>query len=142
MATGVIGPVGGGRTTDSHRNGTRALYAGRQPPDMVEIGFQQIGLELGTGAVIGGLIGFTAKKVAKVIAVLVGLQLALFKFLESREILSVDWSRLSAGLVNASETAGGAATANQPPGLITSFLSVIPVSAGFTGGFLLGFRRG
>jgi len=109
---------------------------------MVDIGFQQIGLELGTGAVIGGLIGFTAKKVAKVIAVLVGLQLALFKFLESREILVVDWERLSAGLVNASTSASSAATANQPPGLVTSFLSVIPVSAGFTGGFLVGFKKG
>lgn len=109
---------------------------------MVEIGFQQIGLELGTGAVIGGLIGFTAKKVAKVVAAIVGLQLALFKFLETQGILTVDWGRLSAGLLNASRTAGGAATANQPPGLIMSFLSVIPVSAGFTGGFLLGFRKG
>jgi len=109
---------------------------------MVEFGLQQIGLELGTGAVIGGLIGFAAKKVAKVIAVLVGVQLAVFKFLESRNILVVDWERLSAGLINASRTATDAATANQPPSLLASLLSVIPVSAGFTGGFLVGFKRG
>ena len=36
-------------------------------PGIVEFGLQQIGLELGTGAVIGGLIGFAAKKVVKVI---------------------------------------------------------------------------
>lgn len=110
--------------------------------DMVDIGLQQIGLELGTGAVIGGLIGFTAKKVAKAIAILVGLELALFKFLESQDVLAVDWERLSAGLVNASTAASDAATGNQPPGIVTSFLSVIPVSAGFTGGFFVGFRRG
>ncbi|WP_123532908.1 FUN14 domain-containing protein [Halosimplex salinum] len=110
--------------------------------DMVEFGLQQIGLELGTGAVIGGLIGFTAKKVAKIIAFLIGLELALFKFLESQGILAVDWERLSAGLVNASSAAGDAATANQPPGVIVSFLSVIPVSAGFTGGFFVGFKKG
>nr|WP_206424942.1 FUN14 domain-containing protein [Halosimplex salinum] len=109
---------------------------------MVEFGLQQIGLELGTGAVIGGLIGFTAKKVAKIIAFLIGLELALFKFLESQGILAVDWERLSAGLVNASSAAGDAATANQPPGVIVSFLSVIPVSAGFTGGFFVGFKKG
>lgn len=109
---------------------------------MVDIGFQQIGLELGTGAVIGGLIGFTAKKVAKIIAILVGLELALFKFLESQGILTVDWERLSAGLVNASTAAGDAATGNSPPGVVMSFLSVIPVSAGFTGGFLVGFKKG
>jgi len=109
---------------------------------MVDFGLQQIGLELGSGAVIGGLIGFTAKKVAKIIAVLVGLELALFKFLESQGILAVDWDRLSAGLINASSAATDAATANQPPGVVVSLLSVIPVSAGFAGGFLVGFKRG
>ena len=57
---------------------------------MVEFGIQQVGLELGTGAVIGGLIGFTAKKVAKIIAIIIGLELALFKFLETKGILTVD----------------------------------------------------
>ncbi|QLH82859.1 FUN14 domain-containing protein [Halosimplex pelagicum] len=109
---------------------------------MVDIGLQQIGLELGSGAVIGGLIGFAAKKVAKIIAILVGVELALFKFLESQGILVVDWERLSAGLVNASSAATDAATGSQPPGIVVSLLSVIPVSAGFAGGFLVGFKKG
>jgi len=111
------------------------------PPRMVELGLQQMGLELGTGAVIGGIIGFAAKKVAKIIAVLVGLELALFKFLESREIITVDWGALSGGIINASQAATGAATGN-PPSIIVSLLSVLPVSAGFTGGFFLGFKKG
>jgi len=41
---------------------------------MVDLNPQQLGLELGGGAVIGGVIGFAAKKVAKIIAVLVGIQ--------------------------------------------------------------------
>jgi uncharacterized membrane protein (Fun14 family) len=113
---------------------------------MVEFGIQQIGLELGTGAVIGGLIGFTAKKVAKIIAIIIGLELALFKFLETKGILTVDWGALSAGLINASQNAtkaaSGAAASDQPPGIVVSFLSVVPVSAGFTGGFVLGFKKG
>ena len=40
---------------------------------------QTVGINLGTGALIGGIIGFTAKKVAKLIAIIVGLELALFK---------------------------------------------------------------
>lgn len=110
--------------------------------NMVEFTPQQIGLELGTGAVIGGIIGFAAKKIAKVVAVIIGAQLALFKFLETKGILSVDWGALSGGLVNASQAAGDAATANQPPGVLVSLLSALPVSAGFTGGFFLGFRKG
>ena len=99
---------------------------------------QQLGLELGTGAVIGGIIGFAAKKIAKLIAVIVGLELALFKFLESRGILSVDWSRMTAGLVEASETA----QSSTPPSWLASVLSTLSVSAGFTGGFFLGFKKG
>jgi uncharacterized membrane protein (Fun14 family) len=105
---------------------------------MVAIDFQQLGLELGGGAVIGGIVGFAAKKLAKVIALLIGLELALFKFLESQGILIVDWERLTGGLI---DTASGAATGT-PPNWAMTVLSTLSVSAGFTGGFLLGFRKG
>jgi len=98
---------------------------------------QQLGLEFGSGAVIGGIIGFAAKKVAKIIAIIVGLELALFKFLESRDILTVDWAALSAGILKTGENA----TAG-PPSWVSTILSTLSVSVGFTGGFLLGFRRG
>jgi uncharacterized membrane protein (Fun14 family) len=98
---------------------------------------KQLGLEFGGGAVIGGIIGFAAKKLAKVIAIIVGLELALFKFLESRGILTVDWAALSAGLLKTGESAAGG-----PPGWVSTILSTLSVSVGFTGGFLLGFRRG
>ena len=99
---------------------------------------QQLGIELGSGAVIGGIIGFAAKKVAKVIAVLVGLELALFKFLESRGILSVNWDELSAGLLSTGEAAASGA----PPDWIVTILSTLSISAGFVGGFMLGFKKG
>ncbi|WP_227354246.1 FUN14 domain-containing protein [Haladaptatus salinisoli] len=99
---------------------------------------QQLGLEFGSGAVIGGVIGFAAKKVAKLIAVIVGLELALFKFLESRGILTVDWDKLSAGLLKTGEVAGS----GTPPSWITTLLSMVSVSAGFVGGFMLGFQKG
>ncbi|WP_276278930.1 FUN14 domain-containing protein [Halorussus caseinilyticus] len=104
----------------------------------LEIDPQQLGLEFGSGAVVGGVIGFAAKKVAKLIAVIVGLELALFKFLESRGILTVDWERLTAGALKAGEAAQG----GTPPSWMTTILSTLSVGAGFTGGFLLGFRKG
>ncbi len=98
----------------------------------------QLGIEFGSGAVIGGIIGFAAKKVAKIIAVIVGLELALFKFLESRGILTVDWEQLSGGVLrNAQAAADGT-----PPGWVSTILSTLSVSAGFTGGFLAGFKKG
>jgi uncharacterized membrane protein (Fun14 family) len=98
----------------------------------------ELGLQFGSGAVIGGLIGFAAKKVAKIIAILVGLELALFTFLESKGLISVKWDQLTAGLVGAGSGAAGAA----PTSTLTAFLSTLSVSAGFTGGFYLGFRKG
>lgn len=105
---------------------------------MAQLDLQQLGLEFGSGAVIGGIIGFTAKKLAKLLAIIIGIELALFKFLESRGILTVDWSALSAGVL------GGArdATSGTPPSWVMTILSTLSVSAGFTGGFLLGFKRG
>ena len=105
------------------------------------IDFAQLGIDVGGGALVGGLIGFAAKKVAKVIAVIVGLELALFKFLESRGILSVDWDALSAGILDASSAATDAATGT-PPTWVMTILETLSISAGFTGGFLIGFKRG
>jgi len=105
---------------------------------MVDIQLQQLGLEFGSGAVIGGIIGFAAKKIAKLIAVIIGLELALFKFLESRGILSVDWERLSAGILKPAQNAATGA----PPDWITTILSTLSISAGFSGGFLVGFKKG
>jgi len=99
---------------------------------------QQLGLEFGSGAVIGGVIGFAAKKIAKLIAVIVGIELALFKFLESRGILAVDWDRLSAGVLKTGEAAQG----STPPSWLTSVISTLSIGAGFTGGFMVGFRKG
>ena len=104
----------------------------------LDINFQQLGLEFGSGAIIGGIIGFAAKKIAKLVAVLVGIELALFKFLESRGILTVNWERLTAGAVRASQDAA----AGQPPTWLMTILSTLSISTGFTGGFLLGFKQG
>lgn len=105
---------------------------------MVQLDPTALGLEFGSGAVIGGIIGFAAKKIAKLIAVIIGIELALFKFLESRGILTVDWNRLTAGLVQgASDAASGT-----PPSWLQTILSTLSVSAGFVGGFYIGFRKG
>ncbi|MBP1985668.1 FUN14 domain-containing protein [Halolamina salifodinae] len=103
----------------------------------LDLDFRQLGVEAGSGALVGALIGFAAKKVAKIIAVLVGIEMALFKFLESRGILTVDWDRLTAGIVGA----GQDAAAGTPPSWLQTILSTVSVSAGFTGGFYVGWRR-
>lgn len=103
---------------------------------MVELDMTQLGLEVGGSGALGLLIGFAAKKIAKVIAVIVGAELVLFKYLESRGILSVDWNRLTAGLTKASETG-----TKQAQSWVETFISTAGVGAGFVGGFAVGFKK-
>jgi uncharacterized membrane protein (Fun14 family) len=112
------------------------------PADLIalqlDLDLRQLGLEFGTGAVIGALIGFAAKKVAKLIAVIIGIELVLFRLLESRGILVVNWDRIGAAFLGAGE----AATAQTPPSWLVTIISTLSIGAGFTGGFLIGFKRG
>ena len=103
---------------------------------MVSLDLTSLGLQMGGSALIGAVIGFAAKKVAKIIAIIVGLELMLFKFLESQGILVVNWEKV----VGAAEGAPGAA---EEAGMtvIETFISTAGIGAGFAGGFFLGFKR-
>ena len=95
-----------------------------------------LGLQMGGSALIGAIIGFTAKKVAKIIAVIIGLQLVLFKFLESRGILQVNWGELGGVFEGLASDAG-----SQTQSLIETFISTAGIGAGFAAGFFVGFKR-
>jgi uncharacterized membrane protein (Fun14 family) len=103
---------------------------------VIDVELTVLALEFGAGAVLGGLVGLAAKRVAKVLAVMIGVQLMLFRYLESRGILVVDWDHLSGGLFGTT----------RPPSTeshwLESTLSVLSLGVGFTSGFLLGFYRG
>lgn len=95
-----------------------------------------LGMQMGGSALMGAVIGFAAKKIAKVIAIIIGLELVVFKFLESRGVLSVNWNRLT----NASQAAADQGT-QATQSLINTFVSTAGIGASFAGGFLLGFKR-
>lgn len=103
----------------------------------MEIDPTQIGLQVGGGAAIGGVIGYAAKKIIKLVAVLVGLELALFAYLENQGILSVNWSKLEA----ATEVTQYANGAGMPP-IVSDFLSAAPMGGGFATGAVVGFKKG
>lgn len=104
----------------------------------MELDPTRLGMEFGGGALIGGIIGFAAKQVARIVALIVGLQLALLAFLESSGYIIVDWEALTGGIVETSMTAA----AEQPPDWLMGIVSTLSIGAGFTGGFLVGFRYG
>lgn len=108
---------------------------------MESFDLHRLGLEAGSGALVGAFVGFAVKKVAKLVALLIGLQIALVKFLESRELLSVDWAALTDAAGASADAVVGTGAGGAPPWVAT-LLSTLSISAGFTGGFLLGFRKG
>lgn len=107
---------------------------------MVDIPFHQIGIEAGGGAVVGTMIGFAVKKLAKLIAVVVGLELATFKLLEMRGLLEVNWSAINGAASDA--TTASVALGSSPPPWLMNFLTTLPISAGVVSGFLVGFKMG
>ncbi|SFS55722.1 FUN14 domain-containing protein [Halostagnicola kamekurae] len=102
---------------------------------MVEIDPTSMGFEFAASAVLGGLIGFAVKTVAKLVAVIVGVELVIFRYLESNGVVTVDWDRLSAGLLETQERAQEGAD------WIESIVSTTTVGVGFASGFLLGYYR-
>lgn len=85
---------------------------------------------------MGGVIGFAAKKIAKIIAIIVGLELVLFKFLESQGFLVVNWGKLGGAFEGLASEAPG-----QAQSLVSSFITTAGIGAGFAAGFAVGFKR-
>lgn len=97
-------------------------------------------LESGAGAVLGVISGYAAKLFAKIIVIIIGIEVALFKFLEAKGVLTVDWGALSTAAGNATREAGERTSEAQ--GYLMSILEVLPVGAGFVGGAFLGWKLG
>lgn len=101
-----------------------------------EIGMEQFGVTVGSGAVLGGVLGYTAKKLLKLAVVLAVLEVGVLAFLERNGVLDVYWNdfgSLLAGVDGSSE-----------PGMskLASLAGALPIGASFAGGFLLGFKKG
>ena len=103
---------------------------------MLDVDPTTLGFEFGASAVLGGVLGFATKQVAKLLAIVIGVQLMGFRYLESQEIIIVDWNRLSAGLLETRDQA------QEGVHWLESMLSMAAVGAGFTSGFLIGYHRG
>lgn len=101
---------------------------------LVGPGLAQLGTNVGGATVAGGITGWATKKLVKVVAVLVGLELALFAYLANQGVITVHWSQLGAAF--------SGWTAIQLPTWVTSGLAATGIGLGFAGGFAYGFHRG
>lgn len=97
----------------------------------------RLGLEAGSSAVIGGLVGYATKKIAKLLLVIVGLEVGLLQALDMHGIVDVHWTRLNESIGVLQEIVRN----ETPPPDIMAVLSPLSVGGGFAGGFAIGFKR-
>lgn len=99
---------------------------------------QRLGLEVGSSAMVGGIVGYATKKIAKLVLVFVGLELGLLRVLEIQGFVDVRWAEVQT-VVDVLRTAVEDGT---PPPDAMAILSPLSIGGGFAGGFVLGFKRG
>lgn len=90
----------------------------------------------GGSAIVGATMGYASKKIAKVIAALVGSQFALLGYLETQGFISVNWDELNAA-VDGLVTSGSSSMDS----IMNAAFATGSIGAGFTGGFALGFKK-
>jgi len=120
---------------------------------------------IGFGGIVGFLIGFTIKRIMKILAVIAGVFFAALLYLESQHIVNVNWDKLqtiSNGVLstittatNATSTGGGGMGAIQAilGNNSTAAASILPITSTMTNlgipltgstamGFTLGLIKG
>lgn len=95
--------------------------------------------QLGFGGIAGAVVGYTAKKVAKLVALLLGSAFLLVQVLAYYQYISVDWGALEQAAGGVWQDASGQTLADRIWLVIGGNL---PFGGAFTAGFLIGFRLG
>jgi uncharacterized membrane protein (Fun14 family) len=108
---------------------------------------------MGGGFFVGILIGYTLKKVIKLVAVIVGLFLAGLAYLQYHQIANINWNKLQTvsesgitTLANAIIQIPGISGDGQAAAATASSLAMtsfgIPLTGSMSAGFTIGFMKG
>jgi uncharacterized membrane protein (Fun14 family) len=104
--------------------------------------FTSISATIGGGFVGGLLLGYTLKKVVKLIAVVVGLFIAGLPYLQYQQIAYFDWDKIERMITTTFGNVTSQIFSNQD---ISSFALSnlgIPLTSGMSVGFAVGFMKG
>lgn len=94
---------------------------------------------LGFGGVAGVLVGYAAKKLAKAVAVVLGLLFILLQLLVHEGFISVNWDTVQATAEGAWRNPQGQTLADRAWAIV---IGNLPFGGGFVAGFALGFKIG
>lgn len=100
--------------------------------------WHRFGLEVGSSAVIGGIIGFAMRKIAKITIFIAGVQLAVLMVLDFYGIIRVNWESINTYIKTLEEIIRN----GNPPPEIMNVVTSVAIGGGFVGGFVIGFKRG
>jgi len=92
--------------------------------------------EIGLGGIGGFLTGWAFKKIAKIVAVLIGVAFLGLQYLAYENIIQIDYVALQDWANNLAGQAAGTQT------IVTDFIVHAPFGAAFIGGFYLGLQKG
>jgi uncharacterized membrane protein (Fun14 family) len=92
--------------------------------------------QLGVGGVVGLCIGYALKKIAKIVAVIIGIFSLGLIYLESQGLISVDWLGVEAWGNTALASLG------QMEGVLGTLLSNLPFAGGVIIGLGIGVKMG
>ena len=90
---------------------------------------------LGGGGIAGWCVGYTLKKVAKVVAIFLGITFITLQYLAYKHVINVDWNKVQSAVdkQHLEQSAEG-------------FMSILtynlPFAGSFVVGFLVGFKKG
>lgn len=94
----------------------------------------------GGATISGGLIGYAAKKMVKLVAVIVGAEFAILAFFEQLGFITVNWDKLNQAT---NSVFNSMLSFSLPEGVTTGDVTATGGAVGGFGiGFLAGFRKG
>ena len=100
---------------------------------------EQVLATLGFGGVAGALVGFAAKKLTKLAALLLGALFIVVQLLVYLGWITVDWNAVQHATTEVWKDPHGVTLADRFWSMITANL---PFAGGFAAGFALGFKLG
>ncbi len=90
---------------------------------------------LGGGGIAGLCVGYTLKKVAKIVAIFLGITFITLQYLAYKHVITVDWNKVQSAVdkQHLEQSAEG----------LMSFLTYnLPFAGSFILGFVIGFKKG
>jgi len=92
--------------------------------------------ELGIGGIGGFVVGYALKKIAKIVAIILGIGFVGLQYLAYKDFITINYPALKEWMVNITGQTAGLQS------LAADFVAHIPFGASFGVGFYLGLKKG